>query len=324
MRTQCDDLRGIIRKFAGTISGGWCLEFPEAIPGVGYRLECFRLDEPPTLTESFWRPHLEPSSDISLIYVQQLFFEDTEEGMVFRYFDCNAEHSEPGLDELKTRHRNEFKRHDKLVPTYPYVAWGEAEAKNAIIRWFERHALTKIGDARTRDLHYDEERWKQSLILFGAASGNRFIAKVLDSYTDLPIKLSARAQVTIKSPGPDDRGIFDGLPDVVTPAYAHGTCTLDFRSDKGYVPIILTRVANPEVQAGNAPVTIFNSHFGAAVFQMAYNLTDERALKDTLAALSIPLPLPAGFEVLCAASMRVGDNHRVRPLAWRPVTSAGV
>ena len=176
---------------------------------------------------------------------------------------------------MKNRHRNEFRRHPKLVPTYPYVAYGEAEAKNAIIHWFERHALAKIGDVRTRDLHYDGERWKHSLILFGAAFGNRFIARVLDSYADLPIQLSERAQVTIKDPGPDDRGIFDGLPDVVTPTYAHGTCRLDFRSDKGYVPIILTRVANPEVQAGNAPVTIFNSHFGAAVSQMAYNLTDK-------------------------------------------------
>ena len=158
VRTQCDDLRGIIRKFAAGITHGWCIDFPAGVPGLGYQLQCFRLDDPPSVTLQFWQPHLDASSEISLVYVQQLFFEDPDEGLVFRYFDCNAEHSKAGLEELQERHPKVYKRRAALVPTYPYVAWGEADAKNTITRWFEQYTLTKIENVRTRDLDYDEKR----------------------------------------------------------------------------------------------------------------------------------------------------------------------
>jgi hypothetical protein len=326
VRKSCEDLRERLNQFFAGATHGWSISLPPALQGVGWQLECLRFDDPPTATELFWQPHLD-SPKTSLIYVQQLFFEDMRDGLVFRYFDCNAEHSKDGLEELRKRHPREYKRRaETLTTTYPYVAWGEAEAKNDITQWFDRHAPTQIDAVRMRHLDYDEHRWGHSLILFGAAHGNRFITKVLESYPDLPMTLNDRVRVTLdKPPTEDQRNAIAKLPAIVSPDYQDDAkCVLEFRTGGEYVPIILTRVANPNPSGGNAPVTIFNSHFGSPIHQMAHILTNDRRLTRALAMLNLQPPFPASFQLLCAAPRRVDDDRLVQPLAWRPYYPVGI
>jgi hypothetical protein len=324
VRERCCRLRDVLQDYFPETRAGWRFDLPCAVQSKGTKLQWVKVDDPQSLTRAFWAAHLDAPADISVVYVEQLFFENPRSGLVFRYYDCNAERSADGLNELKERHPDAYKN-EAPFPTYPYVAWGDVEARNLITQWFDTYTLTKVEPVLTRELHYDRSTWKHSLILFGSAPSNRFITETLQSYPDLPIRLQGRARVIIEEPTAEEKARIDEFCRrryLSEATCEDGKCTVDFNPEKGIVPVILTRVANPHTK--KVPVTLINSDFGSAVHQMTEALTDEQRLEKALEFLNAAPPLPSAFQLLCGVSIRTEQGLQIHALAWRPYTPIGI
>lgn len=145
VRERVHDLRAVLRDHFVDVREGWRLEIPDAIPTQGYQILARQLNDPLSSTWSFWKPHLHSQHNVSIVYIEQLFFNNWDQRFVFRYYDCNEEHSEVALALLKERHREFYDANEgQIHPAYPYVAWGEVEAVGLITRWFSEHAVVKL------------------------------------------------------------------------------------------------------------------------------------------------------------------------------------
>ena len=324
IRAQCSALRTALDDyFRGTLND-WIIRLPPGGPARGYRLEWFIPNDPRTAAWLFWQSHLNWRKDISLAYAEHVFYHDHAEGFVFRYYDCNAHDDLSALRELEKRHPHNYT--DALKVFHPYVAHGEMEAKELIQHWFRERLFRAIEPIVTRYQAADAPIWQHSLVLLGSAASNRFIASVLQPYSDLPVHLADRLRVRIAGPlAPADlarlkqqgkalRYELSGDPE--------DSVSLDFHAGATWVPAVLTRVPNP--RATRAPVTILNSHYGRAVEQLARALTvDEHRLQQGMEFFNIRPPYPANFQYLCAVSITMEAGFHIRPLLWCPYSLPG-
>ncbi len=97
--------------------------------------------------------------------------------------------------------------------------------------------------------------------------------------------------------------------------YADDKCTIDFNLEKQFAPAILTRFPNPHHR--KLPVTIINSDFGAAVYQLTAALTDEERFKTALEFLKSAPPFPDTFQLLCGVRFSVVKEVTIYALAAR-------
>ncbi len=333
VRYHCSVLAHSLRDYFGVMysqntASGWVISLPEGGPKRGYQLQWRMVNDPQSVTRAFWQPHLDCGREISAVYIEQLFYQDWPRGFVFRYYDCNTEHTKDAIAELRQKHPDAYK--EGLRVAYPFVAWGEVEARDLITRWFADHAFRKVQPVITRRLRDDEFIWNDSLILFGSAPGNRFVTDVLQHYPDLDMQLEHGVtsngehcgRVIVRN-STDDELLFVAP---YNPVRTASGCTLDFNPDQGMVLAILTRVPNPH--ARDSAITILNTDFGRAVYYMASFLTDEERMTEATQTLNLPIPLPPYFQVLCAVPTRSFEaEHRPVPLdvlLWRPYKPKGI
>lgn len=324
VRDRCRDLRGALEDYSAEIRKGWRFYFPDAIRTVGYRLRWIKVNDPNSATSAFWRAHLDSAADISIVYIEQLFYQDWWERLTFRYYDCNEEHSREALAELKHRHQEAY--NDRIKAAYPFVAWGEVEARDLITRWFAEHAMLKVKPVVTRRIKDDSSIWQDSLILLGAGPGNHMISDLEKYYPDLPIRMpevglesSPRrcGRVTIQRPTRDEMRSFARF----NPVRVQSGCTLDFHPDQGTLLAYLTRVPNPHT---DNHVTVIHADFGRAIEQIAALLTDEGRMRT---GKELPPDLPDSFQVLFSipiSDLTTDHRHvRLELLTWRPYPAKG-
>jgi len=325
VRQSCTDLRNALDRYFNSIAYGWKIKLPPA-NGHGYQLDWKKVNDPQTAVRAFWRVHLDCPRDVAVVYIEQLFFQCWPKRLTFRYYDCNEEHKKQALAELKERHLDAYEAHknDGLNAAYPYVAWGEIEARDLITRWFADHAMVEVNPVIPRQLKDDAPIWAHSLILLGAAPGNRFIVEFLQRCPELAFSLEEGAtvngrccgRVTVKNPTEDEMQRFARAR--YNPVRTDLGCTLDFSPDWGKVLAILTRVPNPDA---DTPVTILNADYGRAVEQMAALLTDEERMR-TGKELPTSLLESDSFQILFAVPIfdLTTENRRTKLelLAWRP------
>ena len=302
----------------------WRIELPDA-EGRGYQLESVRIANEFKVTGAFWEPHLQGERPVSVIYVQQTFYYDRKNRLVFRYYDCNREHGKDALPEL---HKNHGDRHqdtnESLRPIYPYIAKGDAEALHLIRKWFGKYAAVQVQPVTTRNYRSDDFPDDDSVILFGSAPSNRFTRHLLERHQDVPIVLEDRTRVRLLSPTSAERQRIAGLE---KDGYCRlremdDSCIIDFADDKSW-PGILTRL--PNHYTSRTPTTIFDSAFGTAVLAIADLLTDEHRLPRGLQALNISLPFIDYFQFLyCVDAVRHDTKPRILPIAWRPYQEKGI
>ncbi len=319
------DLRGALKRYFKKNSREcWRIDLPDAERGKGYRLRCIRVANDFKVTGTFWDPHLQgPGYCVSAVYVEQLFYHDNEKNLVFRYYDCNEEHSKEALTELYLKHGTLFKKpardkEESVRPIYPYIAKGEALAVNLLGKWFSNYAAVKVQPLSTRNIHHDDMAEEDSLILFGSASNNRFIRKLLERHQDLPFRIDDRTRARISHPKHEDRQRIAHLENL-------GFCSceedgddvvIEFIAEKGW-PGILTRL--PSHHTSRTPTTIFNSDFGTASHALADFLTDEKRLPRGLESLKIPTGFADYFQFLyCVDAVRDDAKPQIHAIAWRP------
>jgi hypothetical protein len=314
---RCQDLADALRDYFAGKTSGLVIELPEGGPKSGYQLQWRKLDDPRSLTRAFWQAHLASPPghraplkasvpDVSIVYTEPLFYQDWPRSHVFRYYDCNAEHSDQALADLKARHEDAYK--DTLHVAYPYVSWGDVEARDLIARWFAAYTFIKVEPFITRRPMDESRLWDTSLILFGDARNNRFIADVLRHYPDLPIRLEPGGRVTVDNPADSEMHHFARFQPLTTDS----SCTLRYSRQEEIALAILTRVPNPH--APYLPVTILNADFSRALAQMARVLTDEHRMQNARQLIKFKIPLPGAFQVLCAVPIPSIET------AYRPVS----
>lgn len=322
VRQSCYDLRKALRAYFARVTSDWHIDLPPAIPNSGFQLKITLLKSPAaSIGRAFWQPHLDRQTPITVVYVEQLFFQDWKDGHVFRYYDLNSEHPEQALAELKQRHRKAF--NSNLHVSYPYVACGEIEARDLITCWFSEHALIKVGTAVTRRME-DRTIWDSSLILLGSSPSNHLITDVLDSGPHRGFELEERSaangrdcsRVVVKNPSDAEK---QRLRDYLAEGGATDSdWTLEFNPARGKVLAILARVPNPH---SDTVVTIINSDFGRAVEQIARLVTDDDRLNRLAKLIDWKSPLPTHFEILFSIPIpALSKDHRpakIEPLAWR-------
>jgi hypothetical protein len=328
---RCQDQADGLRDYFARKTSGWVIQLPPGGPKSGYQLQCDKVNDPQSATRAFWQPHLNSPDDIPIVYIEQLFYQDWPNRFVFRYYNCNAEHPKEALEQLQERHKETYAAYkDRLNVAYPYVAWGEVEARDSITGWFARHALRKVQPFITRHSFDESHIWQSSPILFGDASGNRFIAEALRHYPKLQIRLEEdasangrhRAQVILKNSSDDEMRGFAHC----NPVRTDSGWTLNFSPEEGTALAILTRVPNP--YAADASITIFNANFSRAVHYMAHVLTHEDELRAAMRLFKVRLPFPRFFQLLYEVRLRSGSHPQEalatdyrpampRPLAWR-------
>jgi hypothetical protein len=327
VRQQCLDLRRFLRKYFARATRGWCVLLPNAVERRGYQLQCIKLDDPESITLAFWKAHLTPPPNVAVVYPEQLFYQDWPEHFTFRYFHLNAEQESRALEELKAQYPEMYK--DSLIAAYPYVAAGDVEARDLIVRWFAEHTLVKVQQAITRRMD-DRAIAESSLILFRSAASNRMIADILRSSEakHLAFRLQAGGvsvngrrygRVMVKE-HKDEKIRADELERFApyNPVRIGSEWQLDFSPEKGVELAILSRVRNPHAETA---VTILNTDSGRAVEQIARLLTDEERMRAGVKDLKFPVPYPESFEILYAIPVgSITTDYRrakLETLAWR-------
>lgn len=319
VRQHCLVLRRALETHFAKAKTGWIIELPSADNGVGYQLSCVFLGPSADAAYAFWQPHLVGGRPVSTIHVEHLFFEDDNDGMVFRYYDCNAEHSKKAENELLVLHQRSGVR-----AVYPYASWGELRARDAITTWFDKRAHCRVEHFVTRQIEQDEPAWQRSLILLGGATSHRFIRRALKFYPNLDVSLEGRTRAILHRPNDDEKKRIGGLSEKQCKVtVADDKCILDFAAENNLVPAILTRIPNPFTSA--APITILNSEFGNAVRLLARAVTDEERLTRGLKTLGLEeQKLRPYFQFFCGVAINP-DPHPIKPLAWREyVPPAGI
>ena len=302
----------------------WSIDLPDAEGSKGYRLRCIRVANDFRVTGTFWEPHLQGDGySVSAVYVEQLFYHDSQKNLVFRYYDCNEEHSKAALNELYLMHGDIYKepsggQSESVKPVYPYVAKGEALAVSLLGKWFSNYAAVKIQALTTRNIHHDDIAEDDSLILFGSVSNNRFIRKLLDRHRDVAFSIENRTRVRIASPTHLERQRIADLEKAGYCSFENGgdDLIIDFTAARGW-PGILTRL--PSYHTSRTPTTIFNSDFGTATHALADFLTDEKRLPRGLQSLKIPTTFADYFQFLyCVDAVRDDAKPLIHAIAWRP------
>jgi len=322
IRTARTELGKKLEDYCRANQTQWIIRLLPGGPERGYRLDCIKRDDPTSPAQLFWKAHLDWYKDISLAYAEQLFYFNPAEGCLFRFYNCNAEHETAARNELKEKHPHFYS--DSIRCFHPYVARGEMEAKELIVRWFS--ALFR--DVNSVVTHYqpgDTAIWQHSLILLGSAASNRFIDETLQASQGLPIHLLDRLQVNVAAPtSPEDYARLQEQSTALRYELSgdpEHSLSLHFQTDV-WVPVILTRIPNPH--ATRACVTILNSEYGRAIEELAKALTEqEHRLQQGIDFFNIRPPYPASFQCLCAVSIREQTGYHIRPLLWRPCSSLG-
>lgn len=325
------DLRKALKSyFRRHPTESWRIELPNADQGRGYRLECSRVANGVTVTGAFWGPHLQGVHSVSVVHVEQLFYYDREQGLVFRYYDCNEEHGPVALSELHHQHGDIYPepprgQSDRLKPVYPYVAKGEALAIQLLDKWFADHGAVKINPATTRNLHHDDLVEEDSLILFGSAPSNRFIRALLDRHQDAPMTLENRSRVRLLATTSAERETISELVKAgcCTVDCEGDDCILEFEADKSW-PGILMRL--PNFQDSRTATTVFNSDYGTAIHALTDFVTDEDRLRKGLQLLGIDQrKLGEYFQFLyCVDAVRHDKKPRIHAIAWRQYKPTGI
>jgi hypothetical protein len=304
----------------------WCIDLPNAEYGNGYQLRCIRVANDFKVTGAFWRPHLQGANSVSVVYVEHLFYYESEKRRVFRYYDCNEEHNEAALLELYRRHGDTYQAdpNGSLRTIYPYIAKGEAQALHLLSRWFGSYAAVQLQLVTSRDIHYDDLPEEDSVLLFGSVSSNRFIRRVLERHSDADITLESRTRVRLLSP---KSGELQRIAELERNGCCRkfeedGSVIIEFADEKSW-PGILSRLPSP--YTNRTPTTIFNSDYGTAVHALTAILTDEDRLTRGLRSLNIPISFIEYFQFLyCVDAVRHDKKPRIQAIAWRPYELKGI
>jgi hypothetical protein len=336
VRQSYRELKMALQRYFAGFTQGWYFDLPPAERGAGYRLEIVKLNDPDSATMAFWKAHLYPPRNVAVAYTEDLFFQDWPERLTFRYGDLNEERETRALDDLHERHAAMYK--EGLTVAYPYVAAGDIEARDLFIDWFERNALVKVQKAITRRMD-DQAIAESSLILLGSVGSNRLMSDILNHRSSQHLAFRLQAGGVGGNGRRFNRVTIKGTPQELTeeerqrlapyqPVRVGANYHIDFTPDEGAELAILSRVANPYVEAA---VTMFNAESGRAVEQLARLVTDEDRLYKAIGEYNSaqvarghaiwPNPLPASFEILYAVPIdSLARGHRrasLEPLAWR-------
>ena len=318
VRERCLELRKALQDYNANSGQEWRVTLPNAIPRRGYQLQIKKTDDSLSPTLSFWQTHVKANRDVCVVYIEQLFYQSWRNRSTFRYYDCNEEHPELALAELKKKHPEAYT--DELNAAYPFVACGEIAARDGIADWFAEHSMVKVKGAVSRRCN-EKDIWNDSLILLGA--GNRIITVVLEPCPHLDIWLKKSWEnidgrpsgvVVVKNTSEDELRRFARF----NPVRTASECALHFSPEQGTVLAIVTRVPNPYA---NSAVTIINTDFGRAVEQVAQLLTDEERMGSKEWPKLGP-SMPDSFQVLYAIPIRsLSADYllakELEPLAWR-------
>lgn len=321
VRERCLELRKALVDFSKHGNSPWQIILPAAKPNRGYQLQLVRSTTVSSYTFAFWEAHIKADRDVCVTYAEQLFYENWPERYAIRYYDCNDDHPGAAILELKEKHPDAYKK--EIVAAYPFVAAGDIEARDSIMRWFDTNALmnVKSGATRTRN---DREIWESSLILLGGAPGNRMIGDVLESHPELDFKLKEWCveldgqlfgQILVKHYDAVELSRFQRF----RPEIGDSSCALHYSAERGAVLAIVTRVTNPYA---NSAVTIVNGDFGRAIEQLADLLTSEERMHGKEWPSAIGFPMPESFQILFAIPIKsLSEDHllpkQIEPIAWR-------
>jgi len=330
VRQSCCDLRDQLRKHFAQAKYGWCIALPDAVRHKGYQLRCITLGDPKTTTREFWDAHLSTSHEISLVYPQELFYQDWPRRFTFRYAYLNTTHDKTALDQLKVTHSDLHNEHVNAV--HPFVAAGHIGARDLVAQWFSENALAKVRSAVAGRMD-DKSLTESSLILFGSAATNEVIADVLGDRTARHLIFSLQSDGMNADGTPFSRIRIKGDLDPEEleriepfhPVREGSGYYIDNAPEEGTELAILTRLRSPFSETA---ITIFNCMTGSGVEQIARLFTDEERMQRGVKAYDWPLPMPQSFEILYAIPIgSITREHRrprvLDPLLWRLYPSTG-
>jgi hypothetical protein len=316
IRERIADLRRALVEYAAQSDSRLVCSLPDAVQGKGYRLE-FAENDPEAPTLIFWKPHTE-EGDVYIVYVEQLFYQDWSRRYLFRHVELNAESEEQALLDLRTKYLEEWS--EELNASYPYVAYGEIQTRDALAKWFHERAYLTLNNAVTRRMD-DARVWASSLILMGESTSNKYVRDVLKACIPLDIRLEILeedgrtvGQARVQNAGQEELLRVSDLEPVSLPR-GYG---LRFNPKVGTILSLLTRVKNR--QSGKT-VTIFNSEFADSLEQIAFLLTDDRRVQRLIDQVGWKDGLPGQFQILFRFTIdSVATAHRMatpRAVAWR-------
>jgi hypothetical protein len=315
-------LRAELEEYNNSGFSKWLIKLPDGERRHGYHLDIKRREDAQSVTRNFWAAHRDSGKDIRIVYTEYLFFLSRADLLVFRYYDVNDQTSpEAALADLENRHKDAFdsftKRGKKLQHKTPYVSWGEITARDIIVNWFSEHQAIKVEAVIPAHIPKEkqQELWTQSLILLGAGPGNLFITRGLKPFPQLDFS------VDIPSSSNGDRGgrvIVKNKPsDEELQSWKESNkfkvtrtklgCVLEYYPENKWALVILTRIPNINIDPP-IPITIINSDYSRAVFQVASFLTNETQMR---AGVNLPPLLPTYFQALYAVPTRLPDTNEL-------------
>ena len=316
VRERCGDLRSALHEFALTTTCSLICTLPDAVPGVGYKLE-FRAREPDSVFFRFWKPHLVHGL-VYIVYVEQLFYQDWSRRFLFRHPELNAEAGHEALVQLKIRYPEEFS--EELNAAYPYVAYGEIGARDCLTRWFTQTAYIGVEIAVTRRMD-DTKVWSSSAILLGEERSNSMIRDVFNQCVPLDMRLEVidveagtlgRACVMNPSEAEISRNAH------LKPSQIEGGYAISYDPKAGRVLLLLTRVLNNQ---SKKVITILNSEFARTIEQTALLFTEGDRLQALLDEIGWGAKIPSEFQILFSYVFdSIPTAHRIATpqiLAWR-------
>jgi hypothetical protein len=144
VRERVGDLRRALEDFALTTDLPVICSLPEAVQGLGYKLE-FKPRNPDCEAVRFWKPHM-TTSPLLLVYAEPVFFYDIVTGAYMRFRDVNPRSDDRNIaiEALDARHGEELRKQlgssleARLRPTRSYVGVGEIAAVDVLSEWFSR------------------------------------------------------------------------------------------------------------------------------------------------------------------------------------------
>ena len=319
VRQSCDDLREAFRSYFASVTRGWYFDLPPAKRGVGYRLNIFRLYDPPIATMTFWGPHVE-QKNVVLVFAQPMCYLDIESGCYLRFLNTNSQSGvrDEALSELEKRHPEELQKwfgtaaRERLRPAHIFVGIGEMAALDALTTWFQTYPFVTVQKVANESI---TTLRGISPILIGSPRTNKFIRTFLNSEEGHHFRYRHHetiGYIAIKDAGPEEKAALSEF----SLYEENGSTVVSVRpmslSAVRTRLVVLTRMPKP---GGPGSVTMISSDTSLAIEQVALALTIDEGqqtekkpqIGQILKSLGWPHhPLPASFEVLFSVKIAPG------------------
>jgi hypothetical protein len=317
-RNALKEVRDELKKYAMQAAGDrWVCELPSAEENDGYQLLFRETKIQLKPSQCFWQPHVKTAEDVIVVSGSHLFFFDSNGEKVLRYTDVNVDNGKKEtLSALKAAHKDCDV--SVLEPWHnTYLATGDVQAYEALLRWFHRESGTGtlIRRVTSRDVT-EAEVHRRTPILIGRPQTNPFIEKMMDSRhaAHLGYRIhTSKGMVRIKDIRPEEKVALSRFP--ISADGVVGPVT-----ESGVVFGIVTRLRNP---SGYGHVTIIACDYYAMVIaRIAEALTNDKHAQEFLNRMKWPenKELPHSFEMLFAVTLSPGNlegEGYPELLAWR-------